>query len=97
MAWGAPEPIPVPISLPLSPAQAQALQHIFSPVDDRAVVEAVKRAFAPCGLNVDAFDMDFDVVKTGKLHQLLHYASQNLGIDHNLHTVRDIVHFLSRA
>lgn len=65
------------------------------PVLDPAIPIAVHVSFAVNGLPIDQYNADFDVEHTGKLHGVLHYAARELGIDHGLHTVGDVIAFLA--
>ena len=40
---------------------------------------AMKGAFADCGLPVDAYAEDFDLLHSGKFHEVLHHAAKRLG------------------
>lgn len=59
------------------------------------VDEAIRQAFLACGLNVQFLAPDFDVAATGKLHDVLHHASNHLRIQHPVRTVADIKRVLS--
>ncbi len=58
------------------------------PIDD-----AVRAAFARCGLPTEQYGPGFDLARTGKLYEVLHYAGIYAKIDHELRTVGDVVRF----
>lgn len=62
---------------------------------DPAIPRAVHRSFGSTGLPIDQFDDDFDLERTGKVQDVLHHSAGYLGIDHGLHTVGDVIVFLS--
>lgn len=43
------------------------------------VLGEVKAAFGDCGLPLDQFSPDFDLLHSGKLHEVLVHASRRLG------------------
>lgn len=57
------------------------------PLDDEIDV-ALKGAFMDCGLNVDGYAHDVDLLASGKLHEVLVHASRRLG--NKLTTVQDV-------
>jgi hypothetical protein len=66
-------------------------------VIDPAIRRAVHWSFSVIGLPVAQFADDFDLEYSGKLQAVLHVAARYLGIDHGLHTVGDVVVFLTWA
>jgi hypothetical protein len=72
-----------------TPAQA--------PEDTTAIEAAVCEAFVSVGLPREQFGPTFDLLRTGKMHEVIHHAGVTLGIDHGLRTVGDVVALLLRA
>ncbi len=66
-----------------------------TPVDPTVdpINEAVRESFVHCGLPREQYAPSFDLSRTGKLYEILHYASLRSGIDHELRTVGDVVKF----
>ena len=69
-------------------AWATPVDPAVDPIDD-----AVRHAFARCGLPAEQYRPGFDLSRTGKLYEVLHYASVYANIDHELRTVGDVVRF----
>lgn len=65
-------------------------------VIEARVREAVYRAAVHQGLNTDAWYPEMDLLRTGKLQDILMLASADLSIDHGLHTVGDVCAYLQR-
>lgn len=61
------------------------------------VEDAVRAAFMQCGLPADQFGPAFDLSRTGKLYDVLHYAGLHLGVDHELRTVGDVIAFYKES
>jgi hypothetical protein len=57
------------------------------------VETAVRSAFGQCGLPMEQFGPRFDLSRTGKLYEVLHYSGLTLGVDHELRTVGDVIAF----
>lgn len=53
------------------------LAHVHPSADE--IDAALRGAFADCGLPLDAYTPEFDVLHTGKLHEVLVHASRRLG------------------
>lgn len=62
------------------------LAHVHPSLDE--VDLALMEAFSDCGLPVAEFRHDFDLLHSGKLHEVLHHASRRLG--NPLVTVADV-------
>ena len=60
------------------------------------VTQAVKDAFIKVGLPAHQFDESFDLRKAGKFIDVVHTASEQLNVNHNLNTVEDAVRILSK-
>lgn len=56
---------------------------------------AIHDAFLRSGLPADAITDDFDVVRTGKLHEVLAWTADELGKEHKLRTVKDIADYFA--
>ena len=68
-------------------AQAWQILQTRLPAEDE-IDAALRAAFAECGLSGEAFAQEFDLLHSGKLHEVLHHASAKLG--NPLVTVRDV-------
>jgi hypothetical protein len=60
---------------------------------ENEVDAAMRHAFASAGLNVDLYSPEFDISTSGKFHEVLFHASQELG--NPLRTVNDLKELLS--
>lgn len=56
------------------------------------VDKALLKAFGDCGLNKELYSPEFDVLHSGKLHEVIVHASRNLG--NPLVTVNDLKELL---
>ena len=56
--------------------------------NDSAVEEAIMKAAAHCGVNVDLMQPKFDLLHTGKLGEIIYHASIELG--RPIRTVQDV-------
>jgi hypothetical protein len=84
---------PVVVDTPV-PVNAQMLRNVFiAPLHGDAVYEA----YLACGLPADRYADTFDLSQTGKLYEILHRASQRVGVDHGIRTVGDIKRILGDA
>lgn len=86
---------------PMDEAQLERLRGVFlAPAPDarRAEVEAVVHAaYLRCGQPDHLWSMDYDLSRTGKLFEVLHYAAMTLDVDHRVRTVGDLVDILLDA
>lgn len=64
---------------------------------DPAIVEAVRSACLHIGLAGEQLGPSFDLVRTGKLYDVLHHAAVALGKDHELRTIADVCDWLRDA
>lgn len=53
---------------------------------------AIKEAFAHCGLPLDSYSPEFDLLHSGKFHEVLHHAALKIG--NPLITVEDLYRLL---
>jgi hypothetical protein len=67
------------------------------PASPDDVVAAVREACAAVGLNADAMTLETDLLKAGRVHDVLHLAGARLGKDVELRTVGDVVDWLLEA
>jgi hypothetical protein len=75
----------------MSEKDAMFLRTMFiAPPREGRVVEAVREAFTRCGLPAEEFSDDFNLTRTGKLHELLHHTGDLLGDGNQLHTIGDV-------
>lgn len=80
--------------VPMGPsASASTSAAIVASVDPS---DPLRYAFEECGLPVHKLRPDFDVAATGKLHEVIHHASQKMGKAHPIRTVSDIQAILQR-
>jgi hypothetical protein len=56
--------------------------------NDLAVMAAFRAAARQCGVNAESIQPDFDLLSTGKLGEILHHASIELGKP--IRTVQDL-------
>lgn len=87
---------------PLTPRQGEELRALFSRDVNSAwrtkVEDAVRDSYQDVGLPLHFYAPDFDVARSGKLHDLLHRVGAKLGRSHRLQTVDDVIqHFLSHG
>lgn len=98
VGWGTPSIAfsTVPF-VPLSPYDAEFLRSVFivPPKSTADAEEAVRKAQERVGLPSEVYDPDFDLSRTGKLYEVIHFASEILSIDHSLRTSRDVVRLLT--
>ncbi len=62
------------------------------PIED-PIITAVRDACVACGLSREQFKLSFDLSRTGKIYEVIHYTGLTLGIDHELRTVGDVIAF----
>lgn len=67
------------------------------PLSEGIIVAAVHRACIQVGLPAEQLTSQFDLVQTGKLYEVLHYAAATLSKDHELRTVGDVIDWLAVA
>ena len=65
------------------------------PADE--IVTTVHHVCTALGLPADQLHPDFDLVRTGKLYEVLHHAAAHLGKDHELQTIGDVCDWLQEA
>ncbi len=58
------------------------------------IVQAVRMAYLQVGLPAEQFSPSFDLLRAGKLADVLHLAGTRLGVDTELNTVEDVVNYL---
>lgn len=86
-----------PVFVPLQEHENEALKSLFvaPPKTSEKVEEAVRLAHEKVGLPSESFDPNFELAKTGKLYDVLHYASEYLEVNHRMRTSGDVSRFLS--
>lgn len=61
---------------------------------ENAIKRAVLQAFVEAGLPREEFRGDFNLLKTGKLHQVYQRAAELLNVDGEFDTVDDVINWL---
>jgi hypothetical protein len=79
-------------------ARRAAQRHKDLDVFHEYVLDVLRDVWArDIGQRADYFDPSRNVVKTGKLHDFIHYAADALGVENSLTTVHDVARFFSRG
>lgn len=91
VSWGTESVDIVPVAV-LSDEDAEGLRKTFVAAPSSSST-AVQAAFTHCGLPLEQFKHDFNLVPSGKIYEIIHYASETLNVDHRLRTVGDVIAF----
>lgn len=67
-----------------------------TPKDKREIIEVVREAFVEVGLPGEQFTGEYDLLKSGKLANVLVRVAAKLDSDQNFRTVNDVVAVFSR-
>ena len=98
LTWGALPPVPGPEPVPLTDEQNEALRALFVRArEEPDIISAVFKGYVCYGLPPERFGPDFDLAETGKLYDVLGYASQVLEIAGERRTVCEVVDYLRNA